>query len=183
MTPARSQAAEMVSIQTLAGLPWAPNMLPIWKFDPATAAVDGQLPADPVEVYYSFQMDLPNDVVKMDYMTRALTIFTLEMRLYDSGSGKAQITRLSDKVRYGTCSTKGASKNCYEITRHSSDELAQGASITMSQNYRWSRYRRAGRAQRGQMLIVAIAILFVLLVIGGVFVAQIGPESCRCIAL
>lgn len=33
---------------------------------------------------------------------------------------------------------------------------------------------RSGRAQRGQMLIVAIAILFVLLIIGGVFVASIG---------
>jgi len=75
------------------------NMLPIWKFNPATSAVDGTLNSDPVEVYYSFQMNQPGDVVKMDYMTRALMIFTLEMRLYDQGSGKAQITRLTDKIK------------------------------------------------------------------------------------
>ena len=77
------------------------NMLPIFKFNPAanSLSVDGTLAADPVEVYYNFQMNQAGDVVKIDYMTRALTIFTLEMRLYDQGSGKPQITRLTDKIK------------------------------------------------------------------------------------
>ncbi len=75
------------------------HMLPIFKTNPATGIVDGSATADPVEVYYNFQMNQSGDVVKFDYMTRDLMNFTLEMRLYDIGSGKPQVTRLTDKVK------------------------------------------------------------------------------------
>jgi hypothetical protein len=74
-------------------------MLPIYKYNPATGSVDGSQAADPVEVYYNFQMNQANDVVKFDYMTRDLMNFTLEMRLYEVGSGKPQVTRLTDKIK------------------------------------------------------------------------------------
>ena len=50
-------------------------------------------------MYYNFQMNQANDVVKFDYMTRDLMNFTLEMRLYEVGSGKPQVTRLADKIK------------------------------------------------------------------------------------
>lgn len=75
------------------------HMLPIYKFNTATMSVDGTKVSDPVEVYYNFQMNQPGDVIKIDYMTRALMIFSLEMRLYDPTSGKPQVTRLTDKIK------------------------------------------------------------------------------------
>ncbi len=57
------------------------------------------LPADNVEVSYSFTMIRPNDVVKVDYMTRDLMNVALEVRLYDARSGQPQIISLSDKVK------------------------------------------------------------------------------------
>jgi len=77
------------------------HMLPIFKYNPANNSVDGTIAADPVEVYYNFQMNQAKDVVKIDYMTRTLMIFSLEMRLYDPGSGKPQVTRLADKINVG----------------------------------------------------------------------------------
>lgn len=85
-------------IDSSTGLPAAgPNMLPIFKLDPANGLLD--LPSDPVEIYYNFQMNQPGDVVKIDYLTRDLMIFSLEMRLYDTNSAEPQITRLTDKIR------------------------------------------------------------------------------------
>jgi prepilin-type N-terminal cleavage/methylation domain-containing protein len=56
-------------------------------------------PAARVEVYYDFQMNRPNDVVKMDYMTRELMQITLEARLYDPRSSRAQWTSLNGSVK------------------------------------------------------------------------------------
>ncbi len=55
--------------------------------------------SDPVEVSYFFTMVRPNDVVKVDYLTRDLMNVALEVRLYDSHSGQAQIISLSDKIK------------------------------------------------------------------------------------
>lgn len=57
----------------------------------------------------------------------------------------------------------------------------QGATVTMSQTKQQRRSSRLHRARRGQMLIVAIAILFVLLIIGGIFVAQIGRNLASAV--
>ncbi len=57
------------------------------------------LPADNVEVFYSFTLLRPNDVVKVDYMTRDLMNVSLEVRLYDIRSGRPQIVSLSDKIK------------------------------------------------------------------------------------
>ena len=54
--------------------------------------------AAPVEIYYQFQMNRPNDVVKIDYMTRDLMNVALEVRLYDPGSARPQDTQLASKV-------------------------------------------------------------------------------------
>ncbi len=77
------------------------HMLPIFKFDPSLGAINSSMPADPIEVYYNFQMNQPSDVVRVDYMSRTMMIFSLEMRLYDVGSGKPQVTRLTDKINVG----------------------------------------------------------------------------------
>jgi hypothetical protein len=76
-----------------------PNSLPVQKVNPATGLLDPSLPADPVEVYYSFQMNRPNDVVKIDYLTRELMNVTMEARLFDPASGAAQTTALAQKVK------------------------------------------------------------------------------------
>ena len=54
--------------------------------------------ADPVEVSYSFQMNRPTDVVKIDYLTRSILNVAMEMRLYDPRSARPQTTQLVDKV-------------------------------------------------------------------------------------
>ena len=72
-------------------------VLPTLRADLVNAGVN--LPADNVEVSYSFTMVRPNDVVKVDYMTRDLMNVALEVRLYDIRSGLPQIISLSDKIK------------------------------------------------------------------------------------
>jgi hypothetical protein len=55
--------------------------------------------ADPVEVLYRFQMNRPNDVVKVDYLTRELMNVTVEARLYDPASSRPQNTILTEKIK------------------------------------------------------------------------------------
>ena len=62
-----------------------------------------------------------------------------------------------------------SSKNCPELTHR-----MQGAPLAMSETHRIKSKSASHIAKRGQMLVVAIAIMFVLLIIGGIFVAQIG---------
>ena len=71
--------------------------LPALKQDLANPGTD--IAADYVEVNYSFTMIRPNDVVKVDYMTRDLMNVAVEVRLYDAHSGKPQIISLSDKIK------------------------------------------------------------------------------------
>lgn len=54
--------------------------------------------ADPVEVSYSFQMNRPNDVVKIDYLTRSIMNVNMELRLYDPRSARPQTTSLTSKI-------------------------------------------------------------------------------------
>lgn len=68
-----------------------PNSLPV--------SLPGGGASAPVEVYYNFQMNRPNDIVKADYLTRELMNLTIEMRLYDSRSGRPQSTTLTTKVK------------------------------------------------------------------------------------
>ena len=56
-------------------------------------------PSDPVEAAYKFQMNRPNDVVKIDYLTRELIGLTIEARLYDPGSAKPQTTILNENIK------------------------------------------------------------------------------------
>jgi prepilin-type N-terminal cleavage/methylation domain-containing protein len=70
-----------------------PIVLPTKKID----AVNTN--ADNVEVSYSFTMVRPNDVIKVDYMSRDLMNVALEVRLYDVRSGQPQIISLSDKIK------------------------------------------------------------------------------------
>ncbi len=75
-----------------------PNSLPMFRAD-ANGIVDGTLPAAPVEITYSFQMNRPNDVVKVDYLTRELMSFSLEARLYDPATSTPQSTSLTQKIK------------------------------------------------------------------------------------
>jgi hypothetical protein len=72
-------------------LPNGPNSMPL------TTA--GGAPAAPVEVYYNFQMNRSNDIVKADYLTRELMNLSIELRLYDTRSGRPQSTTLTTKVK------------------------------------------------------------------------------------
>jgi prepilin-type N-terminal cleavage/methylation domain-containing protein len=74
-----------------------PIILPTLKVDPADSTKN--IAADNVEVSYSFTMIRPNDVIKVDYMTRDLMNVALEVRLYDAHSGQPQIISLTDKVK------------------------------------------------------------------------------------
>lgn len=66
------------------------------KFLPG--AGDG-VPSDPVEVYYKFQVNRPNDVVKVDYLTRELINVTVESRLYDPSSSRPMSAILTEKLK------------------------------------------------------------------------------------
>lgn len=57
------------------------------------------LPSDPVEVAYKFQVNRPNDVIKVDYLTRELMTVAMEMRLYDQTSGRPQSTVLTQQIK------------------------------------------------------------------------------------
>jgi prepilin-type N-terminal cleavage/methylation domain-containing protein len=53
----------------------------------------------PVEIYYEFQMNRPNDVIKIDYLTRELLTISLEARLYDQATGAPQIAALTEVLK------------------------------------------------------------------------------------
>jgi hypothetical protein len=55
--------------------------------------------SDPVEVFYKFQVNRPNDVVKVDYLTRELLNVTVESRLYDPASGRPMSAILTEKLK------------------------------------------------------------------------------------
>lgn len=74
------------------------NSLPLYMSD-NTGTVDGTIPAAPIDITYSFQMNRPNDVVKVDYLTRELMSFSLEARLYDSATSTPQSTSLTQKIK------------------------------------------------------------------------------------
>ncbi|HZO87942.1 MAG TPA: prepilin-type N-terminal cleavage/methylation domain-containing protein [Chthonomonadaceae bacterium] len=76
-----------------------PHSLPVAKYNPQTGQIDPNLPADPVEVYYDFQMNRPNDVVKVDYLTRTMMNIVLEARLFDPASSRPQITALTNRIK------------------------------------------------------------------------------------
>lgn len=71
------------------------HSLPLLKWDTVTNAV---VPADPIEVSYSFQMNRPTDVVKLDYLTRSIINVNMELRLYDPRSNRPQTTQLASKI-------------------------------------------------------------------------------------
>lgn len=75
--------------------PGGPNSLPVKKVLPDGRIVD----ADAVEVNYWFQMNRPNDVVKVDYLTREMMNVVLQARLYDPGSARPQVTDLTEKIK------------------------------------------------------------------------------------
>lgn len=74
-----------------------PVVMPTRKADLTTTGAN--LTADPIEVSYQFTMIRPNDVVKVDYMSRDLVNIALETRLYDPHSGQPQIISLADKIK------------------------------------------------------------------------------------
>lgn len=77
----------------LAGLFYRHNL-------PTQKVVNGQdVPADPVQVSYQFQLNEPSDVVKVSYRTRSLIDVVLSARLFDPSSATAQDTNLVSKVR------------------------------------------------------------------------------------
>ncbi len=87
-----------------------PNSLPVHKWNPlinppgvnanpTIGAVDATTTADPIEVSYNFQMNRPNDVIKVDYLTRELMTVGLQARLYDPASSRPQIIDLSNKIK------------------------------------------------------------------------------------
>lgn len=57
------------------------------------------VPADPVEVTYRFQMNRANDVVKVDYLSRELLDVNVEVRLYDKATSRSQTVLLNQKIK------------------------------------------------------------------------------------
>ena len=57
------------------------------------------VPSDPVEVTYRFQMNRPNDVVKADYLTRDLMNISMNVRYYDPRSSRPQEMNLTGQVK------------------------------------------------------------------------------------
>jgi prepilin-type N-terminal cleavage/methylation domain-containing protein len=57
------------------------------------------MPSDPVEVFYKFQTNRANDVVKVDYLTRELLNVTVESRLYDQYSARPMSAVLTEKLK------------------------------------------------------------------------------------
>jgi hypothetical protein len=76
-----------------------PHSLPICKWDPTIGDVNANLPSDPIEVSYQFQMNRPNDVVKVDYLTRGLMNVAVQARLYEPSTGTPQVTVVTEKIR------------------------------------------------------------------------------------
>ena len=76
--------------------------LPQLKYAPTSTSpapdANGNVPADEVEVSYSFQMNRPTDVVKIDYLTRSIINVSMELRLYDPRSARPQTTQLASKI-------------------------------------------------------------------------------------
>ncbi len=70
--------------------------LPELKYDPGS---NQNVPSDAIEVNFNFTMNRPNDVVKVDYLTRNMITILLEARLYDPASGRPQTISLSDRVK------------------------------------------------------------------------------------
>lgn len=71
------------------------HSLPQKKWDPNTQTI---INSDPLEVSYSFQMNRPTDVVKLDYLTRSIINVNMELRLYDPRSGRPQTAQLTSKI-------------------------------------------------------------------------------------
>ena len=80
---------------------YPPHSLPTIKTGPdgMLGGAFGTIRADPVEVSYEFQMNRPNDVVKVDYLTRELMNVQLQTRLYDPASSRPQIVELGNKIK------------------------------------------------------------------------------------
>ena len=92
---------------------YKPYGLPEYKANPAFDAgmpISGANPkflpgggegvaSDPIEVYYKFQVNRANDVVKIDYLTRELINVTVEARLYDPASSRPMSTILTQKLK------------------------------------------------------------------------------------
>ena len=57
------------------------------------------VPSDPIEVTYRFQMNRPNDVVKADYLTRDLMNISMNVRYYDPRSSRPQEMNLTGQVK------------------------------------------------------------------------------------
>ncbi len=85
-------------------LPWhGPGQEPVYrthslpqrKWDQTSQSI---VNSDPVEVSYSFQMNRPTDVVKIDYLTRSIINVNMELRLYDPRSGRPQTAQLATKI-------------------------------------------------------------------------------------
>jgi prepilin-type N-terminal cleavage/methylation domain-containing protein len=77
------------------------NSLPIYKWNPNLnpPGIDTSMSADSVQVTYDFQMNRANDVVKIDYLTRAMMNIGVEARFYDPASSRPQVTDLTSKIR------------------------------------------------------------------------------------
>lgn len=75
------------------------NGLPTAKLGAGPNNTPQAEPADPVEVNFSFQMNRPNDVVKIDYYTRELMNIILSVRYYDPATATPQQTDLTERVR------------------------------------------------------------------------------------
>jgi prepilin-type N-terminal cleavage/methylation domain-containing protein len=78
------------------GRKYRPNGIPNLRVNRQTGQNEY---VDPIEVTFSFQMNRPKDVVKVDYMTREIMTVAVEARLYDARTNAPQSTSLTQKVR------------------------------------------------------------------------------------
>lgn len=79
-----------------AGMVYRPNGIPNLRVNRVSGQNEFVLP---IEVTFEFQMNRPNDVVKVDYMTRELMNIAIEARLYDARTNAPQSTALTSKVK------------------------------------------------------------------------------------
>ncbi len=95
--PFLGQITENTVPPVLAGDPplnYRPHSLPQMKNQGGV-----NVPSDPIEVTYRFQMNRPNDVVKADYLTRDLINVSMNVRYYDPRSSRPQEMNLTGQVK------------------------------------------------------------------------------------
>jgi hypothetical protein len=77
------------------GFPWPGPNNP-QRPQPVPHTMGGEPPS--ITIRFSYQTNLPTDVVRVDYATRSLLRVSLGMRAFDPSTGRLILTQLTDKI-------------------------------------------------------------------------------------